>query len=73
MNSAVRAPPIWRKPVGEGAMRVTISDMRVAAEFSCGLVWVGRLLARPSAKFEAERAAVGLERANHLIGGGKSG
>src|SRR3546814_4319352 len=24
LNSAVRAPPIWRKPVGEGAKRVTI-------------------------------------------------
>jgi hypothetical protein len=23
LNSAVRAPPIWRKPVGEGAKRVT--------------------------------------------------
>src|SRR5262249_14779305 len=24
LNSAVRAPPMWRKPVGEGAKRVTI-------------------------------------------------
>jgi hypothetical protein len=24
LNSAVRAPPIWRKPVGEGAKRVTM-------------------------------------------------
>jgi hypothetical protein len=24
LNSAVRAPPIWRKPVGEGANRVTM-------------------------------------------------
>jgi hypothetical protein len=23
LNSAVRAPPMWRKPVGEGAKRVT--------------------------------------------------
>jgi hypothetical protein len=23
LNRAVRAPPIWRKPVGEGAKRVT--------------------------------------------------
>jgi hypothetical protein len=23
LNKAVRAPPIWRKPVGEGAKRVT--------------------------------------------------
>jgi hypothetical protein len=31
LNSAVRAPPIWRKPVGEGAKRtVTV----IAARFS---------------------------------------
>src|SRR5216683_5660639 len=24
LNSAVRAPPMWRKPVGEGAKRVTM-------------------------------------------------
>src|SRR4051812_34817107 len=29
LNSAVRPPPICRKPVGEGAKRVTISDMRL--------------------------------------------
>jgi hypothetical protein len=23
LNNAVRAPPIWRKPVGEGAKRTT--------------------------------------------------
>ena len=27
MNSAVRAPPICRKPVGEGAKRVTTSPV----------------------------------------------
>jgi hypothetical protein len=27
LNSAVRAPPIWRKPVGEGAKRVTTESV----------------------------------------------
>jgi hypothetical protein len=27
LNKAVRAPPMCRKPVGDGAKRVTISDM----------------------------------------------
>jgi hypothetical protein len=26
LNRAVRAPPMWRKPVGEGAKRVTTAD-----------------------------------------------
>src|SRR5882757_6042807 len=42
LNSAVRAPPMWRKPVGEGAKRVTtVSDI---LEVGQGLRWVG---ARP--------------------------
>src|SRR3954449_158827 len=42
LNSAVRAPPIWRNPVGEGAKRVTtVSDI---LEVGQGLRWVG---ARP--------------------------
>src|SRR3954454_21373803 len=32
LNSAVRAPPMWRKPVGEGAKRVMMeSDIAVRA------------------------------------------
>jgi hypothetical protein len=27
LNSAVRAPPMWRKPVGEGAKRVTTESV----------------------------------------------
>jgi hypothetical protein len=27
LNSAVRAPPIWRNPVGEGAKRVTMGSV----------------------------------------------
>jgi hypothetical protein len=27
LKSAVRAPPMCRKPVGDGAKRVTVSDM----------------------------------------------
>jgi hypothetical protein len=28
LKRAVRAPPMWRKPVGEGAKRVTGDDMK---------------------------------------------
>jgi hypothetical protein len=31
LNSAVRAPPIWRKPVGEGAKRVTTGSVITTA------------------------------------------
>ena len=34
LNSAVRAPPIWRKPVGEGAKRVTTSSAMSAFLFA---------------------------------------
>src|SRR5215831_1696373 len=37
LNSAVRAPPIWRKPVGEGANRVTtVSDILKVGEHAVG-------------------------------------
>jgi hypothetical protein len=31
LNSAVRAPPIWRKPVGDGAKRVTTESVITGA------------------------------------------
>jgi hypothetical protein len=27
LNKAVRAPPMWRKPVGEGAKRVIMGEL----------------------------------------------
>jgi hypothetical protein len=32
LNRAVRAPPMWRKPVGEGAKRVTIGSVMTGAD-----------------------------------------
>src|SRR3546814_3856600 len=35
LNSAVRAPPIWRKPVGDGAKRVTTPVSDLALNCAC--------------------------------------
>jgi hypothetical protein len=39
LNSAVRAPPIWRKPVGEGAKRVT-TELVIIGRDRCDLAVV---------------------------------
>jgi hypothetical protein len=39
LKSAVRAPPIWRKPVGEGAKRVTTVDELLALKRAFLFFW----------------------------------
>src|SRR3954451_10203945 len=34
LNSAVRAPPMWRKPVGEGAKRVTMESVITGGSYA---------------------------------------
>src|SRR3546814_3768865 len=47
LNSAVRAPPIWRKPVGDGAKRVTtpVSDLAL----NCACSQAGKKMASSAA------------------------
>src|ERR1700704_2984886 len=49
LNSAVRAPPIWRKPVGEGAKRVTMESVitgRVGRPKEAGGVYQERCITK---------------------------
>src|SRR5258705_12616401 len=75
LNSAVGAPPIWRKPVGEGAKRVTtVSDI---LEVGQGLRWVGARplrysLALTSQANPGQGIWVGIRPGNsHLAGPGR--